>query len=90
MAKSVTSLMSGRAMTLGLISPDDPVGALLPEADGPHGAITMRDLLTMTSGLRWNGLRDYNIATPPPARRPGCRSRSAADRIRPSWKRLTP
>ena len=25
----------------------------------------MRDLLTMTSGLRWNGLRDYNIFTMP-------------------------
>ena len=65
MAKSVTSMMFGRAMTLGLIQPDDPVGALVPEADGPHGAITMRDLLTMTSGLRWNGFRDYNIFTMP-------------------------
>jgi CubicO group peptidase (beta-lactamase class C family) len=65
MAKSVTSMMFGRAMTLGLISPDDPVGALVPEADGPHGAITMRDLLTMTSGLHWNGFRDYNIFTMP-------------------------
>ena len=52
MAKSVTALVFGRAMTLGLISPDDVVGSLVPEADGPHGAITMRDLLTMTSGLR--------------------------------------
>jgi CubicO group peptidase (beta-lactamase class C family) len=65
MAKSVTALIFGRAMTLGLISPDDPVGALFPEADKPHGAITMRDLLTQTSGLRWNGLRDYNIFTMP-------------------------
>lgn len=63
MAKSVTSLVFGRAMTLGLISPDDPVGSLVPEADGAHGRITMRDLLTMTSGLRWNGFRDYNIFT---------------------------
>jgi CubicO group peptidase (beta-lactamase class C family) len=61
MAKSITSMVFGRAMTLGLISPDDPVGALLPEADAAHGRITMRDLLTMTSGLRWNGFRDYNI-----------------------------
>jgi CubicO group peptidase (beta-lactamase class C family) len=63
MAKSVAALMFGRAMTLGLISPDDPVGALVPEADKAHGQITMRDLLTMTSGLKWNGLRDYNIFT---------------------------
>ena len=65
MAKSVTSMMFGRAMTLGLISPDDLVGALVPEADRPHGAISMRDLLTMTSGLRWNGFRDYNVFTMP-------------------------
>ena len=65
MAKSVTSMLFGRAMTLRLISPDDPVGALVPEADAPHGEITMRQLLTMTSGLRWNGLRDYNVFTMP-------------------------
>jgi CubicO group peptidase (beta-lactamase class C family) len=65
MAKSVTSLMFGRAMTERLISPEDPVGSLVPEADATHGAITMRDLLTMTSGLRWNGFRDYNIFTMP-------------------------
>ena len=65
MAKSVTSLVFGRAMQLGLVSPDDPVGSLVPEADGPHGTITLHDLLTMTSGLQWNGLRDYNIFTMP-------------------------
>lgn len=64
LAKSVTALVFGRAMTLGLISPDDPVGALLPEADLAHGRIRMRDLLTMSSGLRWNGLRDYDLAMP--------------------------
>ncbi|HEX8742970.1 MAG TPA: serine hydrolase [Thermoleophilaceae bacterium] len=65
MAKSVTSLIFGRAMSLGYISPDDPVGSLIPEADGPHGRITMRDLMTMTSGLHWNGFRDYNLFTMP-------------------------
>jgi len=65
MAKSVTALVVMRAMTLGLLSPDDPVGALVPEADREHGAITVRDLLTMTSGLRWNGFRDYNVFTMP-------------------------
>lgn len=64
MAKSMTSLVFGRAMRLGLISPDDPLGSLVPEADGPHGAITMRDLLTQSSGLRWNGARDYDILMP--------------------------
>ncbi len=65
MAKSVTALMFGRAMQLGLIDPEDPVGSLVPEADFPHGGITNRDLLTMTSGLAWNGLRDYNVFTMP-------------------------
>ena len=65
MAKSVTAMMFGRAMQLGLIDPEDPVGSLVPEADRPHGWITMRDLLTMTSGLHWNGFRDYNIFTMP-------------------------
>ncbi len=65
MAKSVTSMIFGRAMTLGLMSPDDPVGSLVPEADKAHGEITVHDLLTMTSGLKWNGLRDYNIFTMP-------------------------
>jgi CubicO group peptidase (beta-lactamase class C family) len=65
MAKSVTSLIFGRAMTLGLMSPDDPVGSLVTEADKPHGEITVHNLLTMTSGLKWNGFRDYNIFTMP-------------------------
>ena len=65
MAKSVTALMFGRAMQLGLIDPEDPVGSLVPEAGKEHGRISMRDLLTMTSGLRWNGFRDYNIFTMP-------------------------
>ena len=65
MAKSITSVLFGRAMQQGLIGPDDPVGALVTEADRPHGAVTMRNLLTMTSGLRWNGFRDYNVFTMP-------------------------
>jgi CubicO group peptidase (beta-lactamase class C family) len=65
MAKSVTALVFGRAMQLGLVSPDDPVGSLVPEADQAHGQITLLDLLTMTSGLHWNGFRDYNIFTMP-------------------------
>jgi CubicO group peptidase (beta-lactamase class C family) len=80
LSKSVTALVFGRAMTLGLIGPDDPLGSLIPEADEPHGEITMRHLLTMTSGLFWNGFRDYNVFMPdrlresltvPVARKPG-------------------
>lgn len=61
LAKSITAMVFGRAMTLGLVSADDPVGSLITEADAAHGKITLRHLLTMTSGLHWNGFRDYNI-----------------------------
>ena len=64
MAKSLTALVFGRAMTQHLVGPDDPLGSLVPPADAAHGAITMRDLLTQTNGLLWNGLRDYNIFMP--------------------------
>ncbi|MGI8460649.1 MAG: serine hydrolase domain-containing protein [Solirubrobacterales bacterium] len=64
LSKSVVALLFGRAMTLNAISPDDPLGSLIPEADGPHGKILMRDLLTMTNGLEWNGARDYNVFMP--------------------------
>lgn len=64
MAKSLTALVFGRAMTQNLVGPDDPLGSLIPVADAAHGEITMRELLTMTSGLKWNGLRDYNITMP--------------------------
>lgn len=62
-AKSVTALLFGRAMTKGFVSPDDPVGSLIPEASADHGRIKLLDLLTMTSGLLWNGFRDYNVFT---------------------------
>jgi CubicO group peptidase (beta-lactamase class C family) len=65
LGKSVTAMIFGRAMTLGLIRPEDVVGSLAPEADAAHGKIRVEDLLTMTSGLKWNGLRDYNIFTMP-------------------------
>ncbi len=64
MAKSVTGLMFGAAMEDGFISPDDPVGSLVPQADANHGAIKAEHLLEMTSGLKWNGARDYNVFTP--------------------------
>jgi CubicO group peptidase (beta-lactamase class C family) len=63
MAKSLTSLVYGRAMSMGLISPDDPIGSLVPEADRAHGDLTALNLLTQSSGLLWNGLRDYNVFT---------------------------
>ncbi len=62
LAKSVTSMIFGRAWTLGLIGPDDPVGSLFPEADAPHGALLVRHLATMTTGNSQQFLHDFNLA----------------------------
>lgn len=55
--KGVVSMLTGRALTLGLLKLDDPIGKYLPEADAEHAAITIRDLLTQSSGLHfaWTG-----------------------------------
>jgi CubicO group peptidase (beta-lactamase class C family) len=58
MSKSVTSMLAGRAATLGRLGLDRPIAALYPEADAAHGALTPRALLTMTSGLHRDGARD--------------------------------
>ncbi|MES3021586.1 MAG: serine hydrolase domain-containing protein [Pseudomonadota bacterium] len=51
-SKTVLSLAVGRAVTLGYLHLDDPIGQYLPEADAAHGAITVRQLLNQTSGLQ--------------------------------------
>jgi CubicO group peptidase (beta-lactamase class C family) len=64
--KSVTSMIVGRAVTLGLFDIDQPIGEILPEADADHAVLTARHLLTMTAGLHQNYIRDF--ATPLPDR----------------------
>ncbi|WP_146175393.1 serine hydrolase domain-containing protein [Paraconexibacter algicola] len=49
---SVLALVALRQRAQGLLDLDDRVGALLSEADAAHGAITVRDLLQRTSGIR--------------------------------------
>jgi CubicO group peptidase (beta-lactamase class C family) len=51
-SKTVLSLAVGRAVTLGYLKLDDPIGQYLPQADAAHAAITVRQLLTQTSGLQ--------------------------------------
>ena len=46
LAKSVTALVFGRAMTQELISRHDRIGGLITEADSPHGAVSLEQLLT--------------------------------------------
>jgi CubicO group peptidase (beta-lactamase class C family) len=54
--KSVVSLLIGIALEEGAISSlDQPVGDFIPEfKTGDKAKITIRHLLTMNSGLRWN------------------------------------
>jgi CubicO group peptidase (beta-lactamase class C family) len=52
MHKSVMALAYGQAVARGLISLDDPVSKHVPEwRNDPRGAITIEQLLTMSSGL---------------------------------------
>jgi CubicO group peptidase (beta-lactamase class C family) len=66
MAKSVTSLLLGKALSLGLIaSLDDPADKYAKELAGsPYGATTIRQLLRMSSGLtfteRYDGKDDLS------------------------------
>lgn len=70
--KGVTALLTGRAITQGKLGLDDPIARYLPEADAAHGAITVRQLLTQTSGLRFSWSSDvlardavgYTLALP--------------------------
>lgn len=53
--KSVISMITGMAHDRNLLALDDPIGKYLPDqlgwGDAEHRAITIRDLLTETSGL---------------------------------------
>jgi CubicO group peptidase (beta-lactamase class C family) len=66
MAKSVTSLLVGKAASLGLIaSLDDPAEKYVKDLAGsPYGATTVRQLLRMSSGLtfteRYDGKDDIS------------------------------
>ena len=60
MAKSVTSVLVGAAIRDGHIhGMDDKVSAYIPELKGSaYDDVSLRQLLTMTSGVRWN--EDYS------------------------------
>jgi CubicO group peptidase (beta-lactamase class C family) len=61
--KGVVSLLVGRAQQLGYLQLDDPISKFaLPATDAAHGAITVRQLLTESSGLHFNWPADLNMA----------------------------
>jgi CubicO group peptidase (beta-lactamase class C family) len=64
MTKSVTSMVVGRAVTLGLFDINKPIGTWVPEADVEHARLTPRQLLSMTSGLHSNYVRDFALPLP--------------------------
>ena len=61
MAKSVTSLLVGKALSMGLIaSLDDPAEKYARDLTGsPYGATTIRQLLRMSSGLTFTERYDF-------------------------------
>jgi len=68
--KSVVSILTGIAYDQHKLNLDDPIGMYLPEGpgwgDAAHRAITIRDLLTATAGLRESILAEFaSIGTDP-------------------------
>lgn len=58
MAKSITSTLLGAAVRDGAVAVDDPLTRFIPELRaGAYAQVTVRQLLTMTSGMGWN--EDY-------------------------------
>ncbi|MDP3950900.1 serine hydrolase [Microbacterium sp.] len=58
--KSVTALLVGIAQDTGHLSIDDPVSRFVPEWVGtPSHDVTIRDVLTNTSGREWDSRTDY-------------------------------
>ncbi len=62
MTKGVVALVTGRAVTMGHLGLDDPIGRHVAGLDAAHAAITVRQLLTQTSGLRFAWANDVNDA----------------------------
>lgn len=65
--KTWNALIVGRAQTLGHVDIDEPIGKHLSAEECPskkHRALTLRDLLTQTSGLRMTWPNEANLTSP--------------------------
>lgn len=60
--KGVVAMLVGRAVTMGAVGIDDPIGEHLDGLSAEHGAITVRHLLNQTSGLRFAWVNDLQDA----------------------------
>lgn len=52
--KGVSATVIGRAVTLGYFGVDDPLGKFFPGADPAHANITVRQVLTQSTGLHFS------------------------------------
>ncbi len=62
MTKGVVSMLVGRAVELGRLGVDDPIGRYLDVADPRKAALTVREFLNQTTGLRLAWASDLNEA----------------------------
>ncbi|WP_278265755.1 serine hydrolase [Nocardia sp. AG03] len=62
-SKGVASVAVGRAITLGLFGLDDPLGTFFPQADAQHARLTVRQVLTQTTGLHFSWPADIAALT---------------------------
>ncbi|MGB3412242.1 MAG: serine hydrolase [Microthrixaceae bacterium] len=62
MTKGVVSIIAGRAYTQGKLDLDATIGTYLQGLDVPHAALTVRQFLTQTTGLRFAWANDLNDA----------------------------
>lgn len=62
MTKGVVSMLVGRAVELGALRVDDPIGRYLPLDDQRKAALTVRQFLNQTTGLRMAWVSDLDEA----------------------------
>ncbi|WP_067825148.1 serine hydrolase domain-containing protein [Nocardia inohanensis] len=53
-SKGVASVAVGRAITLGYFGVDDPLSKFFPQADAAHANLTVRQVLTQSTGLHFS------------------------------------
>lgn len=53
-SKGVAAVAVGRAVSLGYFGVDDRLGRFFPQADPAHAALTVRQVLTQTTGLHFS------------------------------------
>jgi CubicO group peptidase (beta-lactamase class C family) len=63
MTKGMVSLVVGRAVELGLLDIDDPIGEHLEGLEPAKAALTIRQFLNQTTGLKFAYVNDFYVAS---------------------------